>query len=77
MLGLIPQSGVQTSLFDHKDRNRSSKLMEVIDQINDRFGAGTINFAIEGIKQEWKMKREKCSPSYTTRLDHLPIALCQ
>ena len=76
MQGLIPQSTVQSSLFDTKDRYKSLRLMEVVDQINDRFGEGTIKFAVEGIKQEWKMKNENRSPSYTTRADQLPVAWC-
>jgi DNA polymerase V len=53
MLGLQSEDSVQTSLFDTKDRNKSKQPMEVMDQINHRFGQGTLSLAASGIRQPW------------------------
>jgi DNA polymerase V len=49
------------------------RLMEVIDSLNRRYGSGTIRFASEGMRQEWKMKTDMRSPRYTTRWDELVV----
>ena len=51
----------------------SEKLMEVIDLLNRRYGSGTIRFASEGIRQDWKMRSDLRSPRYTTRWDELLV----
>jgi DNA polymerase V len=56
MLGLQPEDSVQTSLFDTKDRTKSKQLMEVIDQINHRFGQGSLSLAAAGIHKAWRMQ---------------------
>lgn len=63
----------QLNLFDeYQPQADSKKLMQVIDQLNNS-GRGTVWFAGQGIKQDWAMKREMLSPSYTTRYADLPI----
>jgi DNA polymerase V len=47
-------------------------LMDVIDRANARWGRGTLKLAAEGVRKPWQMKRERVSPSYTTRWDELP-----
>lgn len=49
------------------------KLMAVIDLLNRRYGSGTIRFASEGIRQDWKMRSDLRSPRYTTRWDELLV----
>lgn len=45
--------------------------MEVIDNINDRMGKGTILLASQGIQQSWSMRRENMSQNFTTEWDEL------
>ncbi len=45
----------------------NDNLMIVLDQINDKFGKGTLRSAQEGFGDEWVMKSEIKSPAYTTR----------
>jgi DNA polymerase V len=47
-------------------------LMDVIDRANSRWGGGTLKLASEGVRKPWQMKRERKTPSYTTRWDELP-----
>jgi DNA polymerase V len=70
---IIPEGGVQAGLWDDKNREKNRKLMEVIDKINNKAGAGQLKFAIEGTDESWKMRQEKLSPHYTTRWSDILI----
>lgn len=65
---LVPADNkLQHDLFskasiDHKAR----KLNEVMDQINNRMGSGTIKLASQGIRQSWAMRQANKSQNYTT-----------
>jgi len=70
--GITPENKVQTNLFySLKSPTEMASLMMAVDKINGRFGRGAIHFCAEGIKRDWKMKRERISPSYTTNWNHL------
>ena len=66
---------VQTGLFDHADRDRRDRLLKAFDQINHRFGSGSIGTAARSLERQptWQMKREHLSPAYTTRWSELPV----
>jgi DNA polymerase V len=49
----------------------SNKLMSVLDEINGRWGRGTLRTASVPANPDWAMRRELMSQSYTTRLDQL------
>ena len=49
------------------------RLMSVIDSLNKRYGNGTIRFASEGIRQDWKMRSNLRSPRYTSCWDELLV----
>lgn len=70
---LVPRQYRQLDLFGSISiaDTQSSKLMNVMDQINARMGRGTIKLASEGFKQPWKMKQGNKSPNYTTNWDEL------
>ncbi|MEO8411905.1 MAG: DUF4113 domain-containing protein, partial [Propionivibrio sp.] len=72
LMNLQDAHTVQLTLFT-KDRN-NTRLMQVMDQINQTWGRGTLHSAAEGVQKAWKMKREKKSPGYTTSWDELPVA---
>jgi DNA polymerase V len=71
---LVPASQVQGDLFDDRDRERSSRLMRLLDRINDHMGAGTLRYAAEGLTQRWRARFERRSPAYTTNWRDLPVA---
>lgn len=70
----------QTDLLftDPSTSRDASALMEAMDQINARFGKGVVHVASTGQSQSdesgWRMKQERRTPRYTTRLDDVPIA---
>lgn len=74
LLELVPETPVQSGLFDRIDRDRARRLMEAIDHINARMGAGTIRYAASGIHRErprWQGRLGRRSPRYTTNWNDL------
>ena len=70
---IIPQSEAPLDLFNPRyDKSEKKILMDTIDKINAKYGSNTIFYLSNGIEKEWKMKREKLSPKYTTSWDELP-----
>lgn len=51
----------------------NTKLMSVIDQINQQHQKNAIFFAIKGTNQDWSMKRNLLSPAYTTNWSDLAV----
>lgn len=50
-------------------------LMACLDDINQRFGSGTLTLA-KASSETWKMKQEFLSPRYTTRWSDIPVIKC-
>lgn len=71
---LQPAQTRQLSLLSDPQRERSDKLMEVMDRVNTRFGRGALRPAATGMTKGWQLKRENCSPRYTTRINEIPTA---
>ena len=75
LLDLSDSAIAQGSLFlDEDRRERAGRLMEAVDSLNQRFGAGTVRWAAEGWQQGWQMRAEWRSPRFTTRWDELVVA---
>ena len=64
--GIVPDQQVQQSLFEPAEND--SLLMKTMDKLNARFGSGKVQVASAGTKKQWKLKRERLSPHYTTSL---------
>ena len=45
--------------------------MSVVDKLNRAYGKNKIKFANQSVGRQWKMKQEKLSKSYTTRIDEV------
>ena len=71
LLDLMAADHVQGGLFDRPDDARSIRRMRALDQINARFGRGTVGFGTAGERHVWKLRREFNSPRYTTAWDEL------
>lgn len=76
---LVKRKDIQPGLFDHRDHNKTNRLMTVIDRVNRDHGNGMLRLA--GASpftllpcRTWHRRTESCSPRYTTRWDELPIA---
>lgn len=64
----------QNDLFVAPADPRQQALMQTLDQINRRFGRGTLKVAAEGMGRNWRMRAEDRSPRYTTCWQELPVA---
>lgn len=63
---------IQGDLFDTVEiPEKKRKLMKLVDQLNEKSGKDTLQFAAEGIIRPWKMKRDNTTPRYTTSWDEL------
>ena len=65
-LDLVPAGRVQGGLFDLPDDPRSQARMRALDQLNGRFGRGTITIGTAASRQGWKLRSEFISPRYST-----------
>jgi DNA polymerase V len=74
LLELTPVARAQASLLEPPEDERTVARWAVLDQINTRWGRGTLRLARDGFVQPWAMRREHCSPAYTTRWADLPVA---
>lgn len=74
---IIPQDEVQLHLFDI-DTNyiKKKNLYGTVDKINQTMGRDKVQILGQGIAKRWSLKRERLSPSYTTRWDELLKVHC-
>ena len=75
LVDITSEAAWQLSLIagDNK-RQEKQELMQAVDQLNSRYGGGTVWHAVEARnKANWQSKRELRSPRYTTQLTELPI----
>ena len=78
MLLNLCQSGEYTDdLFATSQPAEATKVMTVLDQINERWGRGTLRSASVPMNPIWGMRREMMSQSYTTKLDQLWSVACR
>jgi DNA polymerase V len=71
LLNLCQHGEYTDDLFAESQPETSQRLMGVLDQINGRWGRGTLRTGSVPVDPEWGMRRELMSQSYTTRLDQL------
>jgi DNA polymerase V len=70
VMGLTPNSETQLSLFNVSNP-KHQPLMSVIDKMNKSFGTNKVKFASQSLGRQWKMKQEKLSPCFTTRIKEI------
>ncbi|EMR02080.1 Y-family DNA polymerase [Cesiribacter andamanensis] len=63
---IVPRLQVQQDLFASSEEN--SRLMKVMDSLNSRYGQEKVRVASLGYAKDWRLRREKLSPCYTTSL---------
>lgn len=64
-----PITNLQGNLFLEPPNFKLNQLMKSIDQINNKLGTDKVRIASQGYNRKWKLKQEKLSPCYSTRLD--------
>lgn len=73
---LLPADAAQLPIIDtpsEKEINRSERLMAVMDEINKRWGKGSLATAREAVgRSSWQSKKENKSPAYSTSWSEIP-----
>ena len=59
------------SLFPTRDPARSAALMRAVDQVNSRYGRGTLRPLATGIARPWNTRAGRLTPRYTTHPDEI------
>ncbi|CAM4146664.1 MULTISPECIES: Y-family DNA polymerase [Flavobacterium] len=67
VMGLTPNDKTQLSLFNESNP-KHQPLMSVIDKLNHSYGSNKIKFGNQSLGRQWKMKQEKLSNSFTTKI---------
>jgi DNA polymerase V len=65
---IVPERPLQADLFDVRNREKFSRVMNVMDSINASYGKQKVKIASQGFDRKWKLKNEMLSPCYTTKL---------
>lgn len=73
LLDIAPREILQPDLFAAPPDPRRTRLMATLDQLNRDWGRGTVRIGAEGLSDDWRMRQQRRSPCYSTRLDQLLI----
>lgn len=78
MLLNLCQAGEYTDdLFAISQPAEATRVMAVLDQINQRWGRGTLRSSSVPIDPDWGIRRDMMSKSYTTKIDQLWAVICK
>ncbi|WP_086983788.1 DUF4113 domain-containing protein [Vibrio aphrogenes] len=76
-VGLIDLiNGKHTQIDWLNPQQENTKLMQVLDGLNQRYGTDSVFIAAQGIEQKWAMRRDRLTPQYTTRWGDIPVVRC-
>ncbi len=70
VMDFVPEQNYQASLFENPNP-KHAKLMATMDTINKSIGSKKIKLASQALDRTWKMRQEKLSKRYTTRLNEI------
>lgn len=69
---ITPACDVQLNLFEEDDSEKKKKLNMAVDLLNNKYGRGSLKYAVQGYKNEWKLRQENLSKAFTTNIDDIP-----
>ena len=72
LLNIADAKNEQYSFYNFEDYKKSDTVMDSLDSINGKFGTGSLFLGAQGIHKNWKMRADRKSASYTTKVDNLP-----
>lgn len=67
VMDFVKENPKQMNIFENSNP-KHKKLMQVVDNLNNSLGSKKIKLATQDIDRTWKMKQEKLSPRYTTKI---------
>ena len=74
-MDITPEDTNQISMFENSNP-KHKVLMAVMDRMNSVIGQRKVKLASQALDKTWKMKQERLSPRYTTRLSEIIIIHC-
>lgn len=78
VMDLLPNTTIQQNLFYAEDWEKQSRLMTVIDELNNGQIRNRVGLAVQGTGiRKWKLKQEHLSPCYTTQLSDILSVNCE
>jgi len=69
---ITPVTRRQSDLLE-PDTTSNANLMQALDNLNQRYGRGTVKVSTQGAFQGWQMRQERKSPNYTTSWLEVPM----
>jgi DNA polymerase V len=69
---ISPLTRRQGDLLD-PETTGNARLMQALDDLNQRYGRGTVKVSTQGAFSGWQMRQERKSPNYTTSWDDMPV----
>lgn len=70
VMGITPENQKQLNLFV-EENPKHKNIMRVMDKINLSIGQQKLKLGVQDLGRTWKMRQEKLSPRYTTKLDEV------
>ncbi len=72
VMGLVATDNYQLQLFQ-KENPKHKPLMQAIDGLNAKYADHKIKLGNQDLKRTWKMRQERLSPRYTTRISDIIV----
>jgi len=76
VMELTPEDCSQVMLFENSSPKQNA-LLAVVDKLNKSLGADKVKLAAQDLGRTWKMKQEKLSKRYTTKIDEIIDIFCR
>lgn len=70
VIDLVPEKDYQINLFENENP-KHKYLMKSIDRLNFKIGQKKVKLASMDLGRTWKMRQEKLSPCYTTKIEDI------
>lgn len=67
----VPEDEIQQDLFCISKPEKQKFVMNAMDKLNLRYGRDKIRISTQGFEKKWKLRQEKLSPCYTTRMSDI------
>lgn len=67
---ITPDDQTQLNLF-YEDSEKHKALMNVMDELNAYYGGHKLVLGSQDLKRKWKMKQQRLSPAYTTKINDI------
>lgn len=68
---LAPAQTLTLRLWGQAEHEKTQRLLKAVDTLNARFGQDVVRCGLHSFQGKWRMKQQRRSRRYTTRLDEV------